>query len=120
MKLTLHGIKSPEKVDTQIALLKLIPLRSGDTKCSTFDVKPFFRKHSSVGVDFIDVDGLNQQDPHLESVLLKRYSYANLEKILGKDMFHVILQLEYFETDPKGTPITVQILLGWVLSGPLP
>ena len=100
--------------------LKLIPVHSGDTEYSTFDVKPFVREHLSVANDFIDVNGLKQQYPHLEQILLKRYSYANVGMIRGQDMFLVIRPLEYFETDRKGTPIAVQIPLGWVSSGPLP
>ena len=60
-KLTVYGIISQERVDSQLVELKLIPLHSGDTECSTFDVKPFVRKHFSVGNDFINVDGLKQR-----------------------------------------------------------
>ena len=79
----------------------------------------FVGKLFSVG-NFINVDGLKQQYPHLEPIPLKRYSYANFEMILGQEMFHVIRTLECFETDRKGTPIAVRIPFGWVLSGPLP
>ena len=56
----------------------------------------------------------------MEPVPLKKYSYANVEIILGQDVFYVIRPLENFETDRKGTPIAVRLPLGWVLSEPLP
>ena len=36
--------------------VKLTSVHSTDTECSTFDVKPYVRKHLSDGNDFIDVD----------------------------------------------------------------
>ena len=119
-KLKVDGINSQETVDTQMVQLRLLLVHSGDTKCSMFDVKPFARKQFSVGNDFINVDGLKQRCLHLEPILLKGYSYPNIEMILGQDMFHVIRPLEYFENDWTGTAIAVLFPLDWVLGGPLP
>ena len=118
-KLTVHGINSQQVVDTQIVELKLTPVHSGGS-CSTFDVKPYVRKNLHVGNDVIDVDQLKQQYPHLEPVALSKYSYGDVEMILGQDVFHSIRPLEYFESDRKNTPIAVRLPLGWFLSGPLP
>ena len=118
-KLTVHGINSQQVVDTQIVELKLTPVHSGGS-CPTFDVKPYVRKNLHVGNDVIDVDQLKQQYPHLEPVALSKYSYGDVEMILGQDVFHSIRPLEYFESDQKNTPIAVRLPLGWVLSGPLP
>ena len=118
-KLTVHGINSQQVVDTQIVELKLTPVHSGGS-CSTFDVKHYVRKNLHVGNDVIDVDQLKQQYPHLEPVALSKYSYGEVEMILGQDVFHSIRPLEYFESDRKNTPIAVRLPLGWVLSGPLP
>ena len=118
-KLTVHGINSQQVVDTQIVELKLTPVHSGGS-CSTFDVKPYVRKNLHVGNDVIDVDQLKQQYPHLEPVALSKYTYGDVEMILGQDVFHSIRPLEYFESDRKNTPIAVRLPLGWVLSGPLP
>ena len=73
-----------------------------------------------VGNDIIDVDDLKQQYPHLEPNALRKYSYGDVEMILGQEVFHSIRLLEYFESDRKDTPIAVRIPLGWVLCGPLP
>ena len=97
----------------------MTPVHSGGS-CSTFDVKPYVRKNLHVGNDVIDVDQLKQQFPHLEPVALRKYSYGDVEMILGQDVFHSIRPLEYFESDRKDTPIAVRKPLGWVLSGPLP
>ena len=103
-----------------MAQLKLTPVHSGDTKCSTSYVEQYVRKHLSVGNDFIDVDRLNQQYLHLEPIALKRYSYVNVEMIMSQDMLHKIRPMKYFETDRKGTPKAVRHPLVWVLSGPRP
>ena len=58
--------------------------------------------------------------PHLEPIPLKKYSYADVDMILGQDLFHFIRPLECFDSDRKNTPVAVRLSLGWVLSGPLP
>ena len=118
-QLTVHGINSNQVVDTQMAELKLTPVHSGGS-CSPFVVKPYVREDLSVGTDFIDVDFLKTKYPHLEPIALKKYSYADVEMILGQDVFHSIRPLEYFDSDRKNTPVAVRLPLGWVLSGPLP
>ena len=97
-KQTVHGINSQQVVDTQIVELKLTPVHSGGS-CSTFDVKPYVRKNLHVGNDVIDVDQLKQQYPHSEPVALSKYSYGDVEMILGQDVFDSIRPLEYFESD---------------------
>ena len=74
----------------------------------------------NVGTDVIDVDALKNSYPHLDPIALRRYSYADVEMILGQDVFHSIRPLAYFESDRQNTPIAVRLPLGWVLSGPLP
>ena len=106
-KLRVLGNNSQETVDTQLVQLNITLLHFGDNECSTLDVKPFVRKHLSVGNDFVDVDGLKQLYSHLEPIALKRYSYANVEMILSQNLFQVIRPLVYFETDPTGTPNAV-------------
>ena len=73
-----------------------------------------------VGKDVIDVGNLKKIYPHLEPILLSKSSYSNVEMILGRDVFHCIRPLEYFEADGPNTPIAVRLPLGWVLSGTLP
>ena len=114
-----NGINSQQVVDTQKVELTLTPIHSG-CSCSTFDVKPHVRRNLQVGNDVIDVDQLKRQYPHLEPVALSKYSYGDVEVILGQDVFHSIRPLECFQSDQKKTPIAVRVPLSWVLSGALP
>ena len=95
-------------------------VHSSNFVCSTLDVKPYVRKHFSVGNEFIDVDGIKQLNPHRESTALKGYSYASPKMIFHQDMVEFTRLLEYFATDQKYTPIAVRLPLAWVSSGPLP
>ena len=118
MKLNVHG--TPTKVvDTQLVELKLTPVHSGGS-CSPFVVKPDVREDLKVGTDTIDVELSKTKYPHLQPSSLKKYSYADVEMILGQDVFHSIRPLEYFDSDRKDAPVAVRLPLGWVLSGPLP
>ena len=118
-KLTVHGINSQQQIDTETVKLKLTTVHSGGS-CSSFPVKPFVRNDLQLGNDFIDRDNLKAKYPHLESISLSKYSYADVEMILGQDVFHAIRPLEYFESDRANTPTAFRLPLGWVLSGPLP
>ena len=40
--------------------------------------------------------------------------------ILEQDVYHAIRPLLYFAADEKCSPLAVRLLIGWVLSGPLP
>ena len=117
-KLTVHGINSHQVVETQMVELKLTPVHSSGS-CSPFAMKPYVRKNLSVGTDTIDIDYLKTKYPHLEPISLNKYSYADVDMILGQDVFQFIRPLEYFESDSKNAPVTVRLPLGWVLSGPL-
>ena len=99
--------------------VKLNPVHSDGT-CESFVVRPYVRKELNVGDDYIDVNELKRQYPHLDPIPLTEYRYGEVEMILGQDVFHAIRPLEYFDTDRKDTPIAVRLPLGWVLSGPLP
>ena len=78
------------------------------------------RKDFNIGNDIIDVKKLKQQYPHVEPIKFSKYSYVDVEKILGEDAFHLISPLEYFEAELQDTPVVVRLPLGWVLSVLLP
>ena len=117
-KLTVHGINSNQVVDTQLVELKLTPVHSGGS-CSPFVVKPYVKEDLKVGTDTIDVELLKTKYRHLQPISLKKYSYADVEMILGQDVFHSIRPLEYFDSDRKNVLVAVRLPLGWVLSRPL-
>ena len=87
LKLTVNGINSHETIETQIVGMKLTPVHSGGF-CPAFVVKPYVREDLNVGTEVIDVETLQVQYPHLESIPLKKYCYGDVEMILGQDMFH--------------------------------
>ena len=82
--------------------------------CSPFGVKPYVREDLTVGTDTIDDERLKTKYPHLQPISLKRYSYADVEKILCQDVFHSIRPLEFFDFDRKNAPVVVRVPLGWV------
>ena len=112
-------MNSHQLIDTETVELQLTPVHS-DGSCSFFPVTPYVRDDLKVGNDIIDVYKLKATYPHLEPIPLSKYSYSDVEMILGEDVFHCIRPLEYFEADRPSTPIAVRSPLGWVLSGPLP
>ena len=73
----------------------------------------------NVGSVTIDVSDLKTKYPNLEPISLQKYSYADVDMILGPEVFHFIRALEYFESNRKNTPVAVRIPLSWVLAGPL-
>ena len=110
-KLTVHGINSLQNVNTLMVELKLTPVNSGGS-CSSFAIKPYVRDDLQVGTDVIDVESLKTMYPHLEPIPSKKYSYADVDMILGQDVFHFIRPLEYFDSDRKKTPVAVRLSLG--------
>ena len=83
-------------------------------------VKPYVRRDLNVGTEVNDVTPLKVLYPQLEPIPLKKYSYGDVEMILGQYFFLCIHPLEYSGNDRKITPIDVRLGLGWVFSGPLP
>ena len=98
---------------------KLTPVLSG-ASCYPLTVKPYVNEDLKVGTDTTDVELLETRYPHLQPISLKKYSYADVEMILGQDVFHSIRPLEYFDCDRKNAPVVVRLSLGWILSGPFP
>ena len=119
IKLTVHGINSQQVVDTRMVELKLTPVHSGGS-CSPFTIKPYVRDNISVGTDTIDVDRMKTKYPHSKPVPLHKFTYADVDMILGRVVFHFIRPLECFDSDCKNAPVAVRLQLGWVCNGPLP
>ena len=68
----------------------------------------------------MDIVKLKTTHPHSEPIPLSKYSYSDVEMILGQDVLHCIRPLEDFEADRPNTPIAVRSPLCWVMSGTLP
>ena len=78
------------------------------------------RKNLNEGTDVIDVDSLKTKYPNLEPISLTQYSHADVEMILGQDVFSLIRPLENLDANRENTPVAVVLPLGWVLSDPRP
>ena len=118
LKLTVKGINTEELIDTKVVQLTVTPHKDQDFEA--FTVRPYVRETLNVGSDIIDVKSMQETYPHLAVLNPVRYSYGEIEMILGQDVYHAIRPLEYFSADEKCSPFAVRLPIGWVLSGPLP
>ena len=118
LKLTVKGINAEELIDTKVVQLIVTPHKDQDFEA--FTVRPYVRETLNVGSDIIDVKSMQETYPHLAVLDPVRYSYGEIEMILGQDVYHAIRPLEYFSADEKYSPFAVRLPIGWVLSGPLP
>ena len=91
-----------------------------ENTCESFQVSPYIREKLNIGSDIVDVPHLQETYPYSSVLEPVRYSYLNIEMILGQDVYHAIRPIEYFENEPKCAPVAVRLPIGWVLSGPLP
>ena len=91
-----------------------------ENTCESFQVSPYIRENLNIGSDIVDVPHLQETYPYLSVLDPVRYSYSNIEMILGQDVYHAIRPIEYFESESKCAPVAVRLPIGWVLSGPLP
>ena len=118
LKLTVEGIKTEELIDTKVVQLTVTPHKDQDFEA--FTVRPYVRETLNINSDIIDVKSMHETYPHLAVLDLVRYSYRNIEMILGQDVYHAIPLLEYFAAEEKCSSFAVRLPIGWVLSGPLP
>ncbi len=121
IRLIVNGINTQKTVDTSMVTVTIHPL--GDKTCDPFELSPYLSANLNVGSDTIDVPSLQEVYPHLSVLDPVNYSYAQVEIILGQDVYHAIRPIEYFEAESKHSkhsPVAVRIPIGWVLSGPLP
>ena len=117
IKLTVKGINT-EELDTKVAQLTATPHKDQDFEAII--VRLYVRKTLNVGSDIIDVKYMQETYPHLAVLDPVRYSYEDIEMILGQDVCHAIRMLEYFSAYEKRSVFAVCLPIGWVLSGPLP
>ena len=102
LKLTVKGINTGELIDTKVFQLTVTPHKDQDFEA--FTVRPYLRETLNVGSDIIDVKSKQETYPHLAVLDPVKYSYGNIEMILGQDVYHAIRPLEYFAADEKCPP----------------
>ena len=114
LKLTVKGINTEELIDTKVVQLTVTPHKDQDFEA--FTVHPYVRETLNVGSDIIDAKSMQETYPHLAVLDPVRYSYGEIEMILGQDVYHAIRPLEYFSADEKCSPFAVRLPIGY-LSG---
>ena len=102
LKLTVKGINSEEHFDTKVVQLTVTPYKYQDFEA--FTERSYVRETLNVGSDIIDVKSMQETYPYLAVLDTVRYSYGNIELILGPDVYHVIRPLEFFAADEKYSP----------------
>ena len=102
--LPINGINSQELGNTELVELNLSSL---DGSRESFILFPYLKDNINVGIDVIDIASLQSIYPHLAPLEAKRYSYTDVELILGQDAFQGIRLMEYFESHLKNSPIAV-------------
>ena len=104
--------------DTKVVQFTVTPNKDQDFEA--FTARPYVRETLNVGSDIIDVKSMQETYLHLAVLDPVRYSYREIEMILGQDVYHAIRPLEYFSADEKCSQFAVRLPIGWVLCGPLP
>ena len=61
-----------------------------DQDFEAFTVRPYVRETLNVGSDIINVKSMQETYPHLAVLDPVKYSYGNIEMILGQDVYHAI------------------------------
>ena len=118
VNLTVNGINSEELCDTKVIQLTVTPHK--DQEFEAFTVCSYVRETLNAGSDIIYIKSMQETFPQLAVLDPVRYSYGNIEMILGQDVYHAICPLEYFAADGNCSPFAVRLIVGWVLSNPLP
>ena len=85
--------------------LTVIPHKNQDF--GAFTVRPYVRETLNVGSNIIDVKSMQETYPHLAALDPVRYSYGNIEMILGQDVYYAIRPLEYFAAGVKCSPFAI-------------
>ena len=118
LRLTVCGINTQQTIDTLVTDVTVKPI--AENTCESFQVSPYIRENLNIGFDIVDVPYLQEIYPYLSVLYPVRYSYSNIEMILGQDVYHAIRPIEYFESESKCAPVAVRLPIACVLKGPLP
>ena len=96
-----------ELIDTRLIQLTVTPHKDQDFEA--FTVRPYMRETLNVGSDIIDVISMRVTYPNLAVLDPIKYSYGNIEMILGQDICHAIHPLEFFAADKNCSPFAVRL-----------
>ena len=88
------GINTQQIIDTLVTDVTVKPI--AENTCENFQVSPYIRENLKVGSVIVDVPHLQETYPYLSVLDPVRYSYSNIEMILGQDVYHAFRPIEYF------------------------
>ena len=88
LKINVKGISTEELIDTEVLQLTVTPHKDHDFEA--FAVSPIVRKTLDIVSDIIVLKCMQQTYPHLAVPDPVRYSFGDIEFILGQDSYHVI------------------------------
>ena len=92
--LTLNSFISTDFFSTDLVEITL----SADTSSPdyTFIVSAYLKDEINVGTQKVDVPALQENYPYLEPIKPVRYSYSDIEMVIGQDFYHHIHRLIIF------------------------
>ena len=86
----------------------------------TFILSAYVKDEINDGTQKFNIPALQEKYPYLEPIKPVRYSYSEIEMVIGQDFYLHIRPLDYFHDADRKTPMAFRLPVGWVLSGPLP
>ena len=115
--LTVNGANCSEDITSEQVDLNVSSEFDPDI---SFTVCAYVKNNIYIGSDIINVRRLQEKYSHLEPIDSVEFRYADVEMILGQDVYEYICPLEYCQDKSQKSPFAVRLPIGWVLSGPLP
>ena len=115
--LTVNGANGSEDITSEQVDLNVSSEFDPDI---LFTVCAYVKNNIYIGSDIINVRRLQEKYSHLEPIDSVEFRYADVEMILGQDVYEYICPLEYCQDKSQKSPFAVRLPIGWVLSGPLP
>ena len=91
LKVTAEVINKKELIETKVVQMTVTAHKDQDFQA--FTARPNVRETLNVGSNIIDVKSMQECYPHLAVLDPVKYSYGNIEKILGQDVYHAIRPL---------------------------
>ena len=115
--MTVNGANCSEDITSEQVDLNVFSEFDPDI---SFTVCAYVKNSIYIGSDIINVRRLQEKYSHLEPIDSVEFRYADVDMILGQDVYEYICLLEYCQDKSQKSPFSVRLPIGWVLSGPLP
>ena len=111
------GIHGSQDVKTEIVLI-LVSEHVSSRPLTT--VQFYVHEKLKFGDQIVDLQALEDCNPHLRIWPNRSYNLNEVQVILGHDRYVVHHPLEFEKSDDKTATFAVKLQTGWALCGPLP